>query len=165
MDMRLFDIEPMVREMFRRVGCLPFCQNMQRGHLEVEKQFALNFDGKKTRVGDLEFEVTKASISAAIGIPISGENWFKAMVLSSPFVKDLFKPEYQANDLSNVCSISYIPLIQVYFLSTFTPKLLVEISQDLICCYMLALFLSEDIIISSFFHSTFQITLILSHII
>jgi hypothetical protein len=35
----------------------------------------------------LEFEVTEASISAETGIPISGENWFKAMVLSSPFVK------------------------------------------------------------------------------
>jgi hypothetical protein len=45
---------------------------MQRGHSKVEKQFALNFDGKKTRVGDLEFEMTEASILAAIGIPISG---------------------------------------------------------------------------------------------
>jgi hypothetical protein len=48
----------------------------------------------------LEFEVTKASISAATWILISGENWFKAMVLSSPFVKYISKPEYQANDLS-----------------------------------------------------------------
>jgi hypothetical protein len=71
-DMRLFDIEPMAREMFRRVGCLSFCQKMQRGHSEVEKQFALNFDGKKTKVGDLEFEVTEASISVATRIPISG---------------------------------------------------------------------------------------------
>jgi hypothetical protein len=73
---------------------------MQRGHPEVARQFSLNFDGKKTRVGDLEFEVTEASISAAIGIPISGEKWFKAMVLSSPFVKYLFNPKYQANELS-----------------------------------------------------------------
>jgi hypothetical protein len=48
----------------------------------------------------LEFEVTKTSISSATGIPISGEKWFKAMVLSSPFVKDLFNPEYWANELS-----------------------------------------------------------------
>jgi hypothetical protein len=74
MDMHLFDIEPMAMEMFRRAGCLSFCHNMQRGHSEVEKQFALNFDGKKTRVGDLEFEMTKDSISTTIGIPISGEN-------------------------------------------------------------------------------------------
>jgi hypothetical protein len=100
MDMHLFDTKFMAREMFRRGGCLSFFQNMQRGHSEVAKQFALNFDVKKTRVGDLEFEVTEASISTATGIPISGENWFKAMVLSSPLIKDLFMPEYQANDLS-----------------------------------------------------------------
>jgi hypothetical protein len=47
---------------------------MQRGHSEVSKQFALNFDGKKNRVRYLEFEVIEASILAAIGIPISGEN-------------------------------------------------------------------------------------------
>jgi hypothetical protein len=48
----------------------------------------------------LEFKVIEASISAAIGIPIIGEKWFKAMVLSSAYEKYLFKPEYQANDLS-----------------------------------------------------------------
>ena len=50
----------------------------------------------------------------------------------------------------DVCSSSYILLIQFFLLSIFTPKLLVEISQDLICCYMLALFLSEDIMIPIF---------------
>ena len=64
-DMHLFDIEPMAREVFQRVGCLSFCQNMKRGHPEVTRQFALHFDGRRTKVGDLEFEVTEASISAA----------------------------------------------------------------------------------------------------
>lgn len=121
-DMCLFDTEPMAREMFRRAGCLSFCQNMQRGHSKVVKQFALNFDGKKTRVGDLEFEVTEASILAATGIPISRENWFKAMVFSSPFVKDLFKPEYQANYLSKsvprnqlIDQFGMLKIIQRYF--------------------------------------------------
>jgi hypothetical protein len=48
----------------------------------------------------LGFEVTKASISAATGIPIIGEKWFKSMALSSSYAKYLFKLEYQANDLS-----------------------------------------------------------------
>jgi hypothetical protein len=64
-DMYLFDTEPMEREIFQRVGCLSFYQNMQRGHLEVARQFALHFDGRKTKVGDLEFEVIEASISTA----------------------------------------------------------------------------------------------------
>jgi hypothetical protein len=99
-EMHLFDTEPMAREAFQRVGCLSFCQNMQKCHLEVVRQFALQFDGRKTKVGDLEFEVTEASISAATGIPITSEKWFKAMDLSSAYAKDLFKPEYQVNDLS-----------------------------------------------------------------
>jgi hypothetical protein len=82
MDMLIFNIEPMARETFQRVGCLFFCQNMQRGHPEVARQFALKFDGKKTKVGDLEFEVTEASISTETWIPIIGERWFKAMALS-----------------------------------------------------------------------------------
>jgi hypothetical protein len=36
-DMHLFDTEPMVREIFQRERCVSFCQNMQRGHPEVEK--------------------------------------------------------------------------------------------------------------------------------
>jgi hypothetical protein len=60
----------------------------------------LKFDGKKTKVGDLEFEVAEASISITIGIPIMGERCFKAMYLSSGYAKDIFKPEYQASDMS-----------------------------------------------------------------
>ena len=44
--------------------------------------------------------MTEASILAATGIPITGEKWFKAMVLSSAYAKDLFKPEYQDSDFS-----------------------------------------------------------------
>jgi hypothetical protein len=39
-DMHLFDVEPMIREVFQRVGCLSFCQNMQRGHPEVARKFS-----------------------------------------------------------------------------------------------------------------------------
>jgi hypothetical protein len=27
-DMHLFDVEPMIRNVFQRVGCINFCQNM-----------------------------------------------------------------------------------------------------------------------------------------
>jgi hypothetical protein len=73
---------------------------MQRGHPEVTRQFVLHFDGRKTKVGDLEFEVTEASISAATGIPITGEKWFKSMALNAAYAKYFLKPEHQANDLS-----------------------------------------------------------------
>jgi hypothetical protein len=52
-DMHLFETEPMARQVFQRVGCLSFCQNLQRGHLEVTRKFSLHFDGLKTKVVDL----------------------------------------------------------------------------------------------------------------
>jgi hypothetical protein len=73
---------------------------MQRGHPEVSKQFALNFDGIKTKVGALEFEVSEQSISTTTKIHVHGEKWFKAMSLNSTFSKEFLKPEYQGDNLS-----------------------------------------------------------------
>jgi hypothetical protein len=71
-----------------------------KGHPEVAREFALNFDGTKTKVGTLEFEVSELSISAATEIPNTGERWFKAMTLNASFSKEFLKPEYQGDNLS-----------------------------------------------------------------
>jgi hypothetical protein len=99
-DMHLFDVEPLIREVFQRVGCLTFCQNMQRGHPEVAREFSLNFDGTKTKVGTLELEVSEATIAAATEIPNTGERWFKSMTLNAAFSKDFLKPDHQKDNLS-----------------------------------------------------------------
>jgi hypothetical protein len=96
-DMHMFDVEPMVREVFEWVGFLSFFQNMQRGHPEVARQFSLHFDGIKPKVGNLEFEVSEVSIAATIGNPNTDERWFKSMVLNVSFSKDFLKPHYQTN--------------------------------------------------------------------
>jgi hypothetical protein len=94
-DMHLFDVEPMVKEVFQRVGCLSFCQNMERGHPEVAREFSLHFDDNKTKVGNLEFLVSEASIATTTRIPNIGEKWFKSMILIVAFSKDFLKPDYQ----------------------------------------------------------------------
>ena len=94
-DMQLLDSEHLIREAFQRAGCINFCQKMHRGHLEVAIEFALNFDGNKTKVGRLEFEVSENSISVATKIPNNGEKWFKAMTLNDSFSEEFIKPEYQ----------------------------------------------------------------------
>jgi len=73
---------------------------MQKGHPKVTRQFSLQFDGRRINVGDLEFDVTEASISTTIGISIIGEKWFKSMDLSSAYAKYFLMPEHQASDLS-----------------------------------------------------------------
>jgi hypothetical protein len=92
--MHLFETEPMAREVFQRVGCLSFFQNMKRGHPKVKRHFYIHFDGWKIKVGDLEFEVSEASISVATGIPITGEKWFKAMDLNASCAKHFLKTEH-----------------------------------------------------------------------
>jgi hypothetical protein len=51
--MQLFFDEPLIKEVFQRVGCINFFQKMQRGHPEVTKEFSVNFDGTNTKVGIL----------------------------------------------------------------------------------------------------------------
>jgi hypothetical protein len=36
-DLQLINSDPFFRESFQRVGCLDFCEKMQRGHPEVAK--------------------------------------------------------------------------------------------------------------------------------
>jgi hypothetical protein len=75
-------------------------KNMQRGHREVSKKFAVNFNGVKTKVGTMDFEVIEKSISTTIEIPVQGEKWFKVMSLKFGFSKDFLKPEYHEDTLS-----------------------------------------------------------------
>jgi hypothetical protein len=61
-----------------------------------------------TKVGDLEFEVFDTSISAATGIPITGESWFKYMALYVASAKDFLKPEYQDDNISKGVLINHL---------------------------------------------------------
>jgi hypothetical protein len=53
---------------------------MQRGLPEVAKKIALNFDGKKNRVGDLKFEVIEPPSQPQQGSPfqvkIGSRPWY-----------------------------------------------------------------------------------------
>jgi hypothetical protein len=73
---------------------------MQRGHPEVAREFALNFNGTKTKVGILEFEVSELSISVATEIPNTGEKWFKAMTLNASFLQGIPQTRIPGDNLS-----------------------------------------------------------------
>jgi hypothetical protein len=73
---------------------------MERGHPEVARKFSLKFYGIKTKVGNLLFEVSKATITTTTGIPNTGERWFKSMILNVAFSKDFLKPCYQKEKIS-----------------------------------------------------------------
>jgi hypothetical protein len=98
--MHILNYEPLFKEAFHRVYCINLCQQMQRGNPKVAREFALNFNGTKTKVGRLEFYVLDNSISIATKIPNSGENWCKDISLNDSLSKEFLKPEYQEDNLS-----------------------------------------------------------------
>jgi hypothetical protein len=102
------DSNPILKEYFQAMGCLAFCENLQRGHMEVAKQFSLNFDGVKMKVGSLEIQVTKQEIASATKMPLQGERWFKGMPLDSSYCNDYFKLEFQNENLSKGVPRSYM---------------------------------------------------------
>jgi hypothetical protein len=102
------DSNPIFRESFQAVGCLTFCENIQGGHMEVAKQFSLNFEGTKTKVGSLEVQVTEQTIASTTWIPMQGERWFKGTRLDSSYCNDYFKAGFQNENLSTQVPRSYM---------------------------------------------------------
>ena len=63
-NMNLINEDPTTGEVFRRTGCLHFCERLQSYHVHVSKEFALNFSGTATKVGMLNLSITPEVISA-----------------------------------------------------------------------------------------------------
>jgi len=63
--------------------------------------FALNFDGIKTKVGPLELAVTPDSIAAATEIPRQGEKWFKVQSVKLANCDDFLMTEHKGADLTD----------------------------------------------------------------
>ncbi len=61
----------------QRIGWYNFIKKFQGHNLEVSKQFAATFDGKKAVIGSLDLPVTQESIAEATSLPNLGEEWFK----------------------------------------------------------------------------------------
>jgi len=74
------------------VGCIKFCEKIQRYNAQLTKEFAVNFNGLEAKVGTLTFPVIQVTISAATKIPLQGEQLFKGMPLDIAHYKHFFEP-------------------------------------------------------------------------
>jgi hypothetical protein len=89
----------------------------------VARKFALHFDGLKTKLGYLEFEVFEFFIAATTWILNTGERWFKSMNLNASFSKDFLKLYYHTYNLTKGVPRSHLvedfdkmlKIIQRYF--------------------------------------------------
>jgi len=94
--------------LFKRAGCLKFCQKMDGHHIDVSYQFFVGFDGKMSKVGDLVIPTPEVDIAIATGIPAEGESWFKGNPLVVGECKHLFTKEHQNTKLSVGAPRAYI---------------------------------------------------------
>lgn len=94
-----FTTSPTRVSYFQEVGCLDFCEKLQRvkSHPELTRIFILNLHNHQVHLVGVNFELSTHTISMATRIPCMGEKWFKHVNLDLRHYHPFFKPRYQAH--------------------------------------------------------------------
>ena len=64
-------------KILQRASWIPFLHKFSGYNLEVTRQFAESFDGKKAQIGNLTLYLSEDFIAQVTGLPQIGEKWFK----------------------------------------------------------------------------------------
>jgi hypothetical protein len=67
------------------------CKKIQGYNVKLVEQFALRFNGFRTVIARITFQVTKETLSAMMEIPSRGERWYKGMPLDVLCYKEFIK--------------------------------------------------------------------------
>lgn len=88
---------PYIKKSFQDVGCLGFYEKIQEvgSNFKLTSLFITNFRRDKANIAEVDFIISRNSISIATGIPTHGEILFKGMDLDiencRPFLKQKYK--------------------------------------------------------------------------
>jgi hypothetical protein len=86
---------PEVQKRFSDARCMTYVEKLQEGyHQAIAETFAKSYDGKKAIVGSLELIVDEASIASTIGLPRTGQSWFKTTVTKNLDFRSYLKKEF-----------------------------------------------------------------------
>jgi hypothetical protein len=58
-------------------GWVEFLKKFQGYNLQAAQEFTLTFDGCRAKVGDIQLEITEEFLREAMGLPLTGQKWFK----------------------------------------------------------------------------------------
>ena len=86
---------PECRQVMSRFGWLEFLRKFFGFNMAVSKAFAESFDGVNAHVGDIELRVTEEFISQAIGLPQTGERWYKGKHIKNDHWKGFLTPAHR----------------------------------------------------------------------
>ena len=91
-------VDAHAKNWFQKARLYKFLQKFTGENYGVARAFTESFGGKQVKIGTLKFSVTKAFISKAIGLPMSGESWFKGKTLVGGNLVSFPKLEYKDVD-------------------------------------------------------------------
>jgi len=77
------EVHPDVVEFFKQAGVFAYCEKLTSFHQQVADSFAIAYDGRSVKIGKHEFIIDEASIAEFIGLPRTGDYWFKSTVPSN----------------------------------------------------------------------------------
>lgn len=97
-----------VKKAFKDAGCWNFCKKLQGGHVQVTKDFALNFTGLNSKIAMLEVQVSPEAIAIITEIPRGGEEWFKNFKFDMNPCKEFLKEAYVNEDLTKAVPRNYV---------------------------------------------------------
>ena len=97
-----------VEEAFKNAGCWRFCEKLQGGHMQVTREFALNFTCSNTKVGVLDLQISPEIISLVTEIPRGQERWFKNFKFEMAPCKIFLKLEFVDTDLTKAVPRGYV---------------------------------------------------------
>lgn len=93
----MVNVDLSIRVAFKQTDCIEFCEKVQTHgyYFHLSSLFSLSLKGNEVKVGDLEFTISKETISQATRISLLSKSWFKGMELDASHYKDFVKPQYK----------------------------------------------------------------------
>ena len=76
-DCILVDASDSLRLTLQQIGWLTFIGKFHGHNLEMTRQFASTFDGRKAIIGNLELTLDQQTLAEATNLSTTGEEWFK----------------------------------------------------------------------------------------
>jgi hypothetical protein len=80
-----------VRESFEQVGCMVFCRKIKGFNMKLTEKFSLRFNGFRTVIVGVTFQVTEENLSSSTKICPCSERWSKGMTWDALCYEEFIK--------------------------------------------------------------------------
>ena len=91
-------IDASSKERLQKSGFYQFLQKFSGENYGMALAFAQSSDGKQVSVSSLKFKITESFIAEAMGLPMTGEKWYKKKTMRIGEFSAFLKPQFTMVD-------------------------------------------------------------------